>query len=873
MLLGKEGRKEVREIIHGILRHEVSHFICVPPLYREIIGNMSAVETRSLKVVTLAGDKTPRDVITLTAEKNKSIEIVNEYGVTEAAVMSTIYRNQEKDEIIKVGGPIRNTKLFILDNRLKPRPMGVPGELCISGAGVARGYLNNPALTAERFVNMPSPTGEAKNIVLYRTGDLARWLLDGTIEFLGRIDRQVKIRGFRIELEEIEKQLLQLPNIKGAAVLDGAGRTGEKYICACIVSAIKQDSQKVLENLWKKLPAYMLPTSILEVEALPMTPNGKLDRNALWAMIGGDDLQPGVNYSAPRNETEKKLAELWAEVLDLEVAVDGEGTNVDIAVDKAGDKIVNKMAVRRVGIDDNFFSLGGHSLKATSLVFSIHQTFDVKLSLVDIFQNPTIGDQAALISESVSMNYTSAEPAEKRHYYPLSSLQKRLYILNKMGNVGTAYNLTHVLKVEGKLDVAKLERVYNNLCKRHESLRTSFEMPGAEPVQRVKDHVDFKINYCRLEDVKEQEKQSLHEWIKAFVHPFDLTIAPLLRVGVRETAPGEFMLVTDIHHIISDGTSITLLVDEALALYRGDELEPLDVQYKDFSMWQNGEAGRRVQEEQEAFWLDRLKSPLPELALFTDYERGEVQSFEGAIIDFKLEEAVKLEIQQLNRETGTTLYMVLLAVVNILFSGYTGQEDIIIGSPVAGRSHADYEKILGIFINALPMRNFPSGEKTFEQFLYEVKESTLQAYKNQDYSFTNLIERLGTAKELNRNLLFDAELVVQNMEFPELRMDDVIFRHYEPFTADISQVDIAFYVLEHVYEHGVEPDGSLLIHLVYCTALFKKETMERLIDSFRKILATVLQNRNTLLKDITIQHNFSEADSKMFSDEESDFDF
>lgn len=287
LLLGKEGRKEVREIIHGILRHEVSHFICVPPLYREIIGNMSAVETRSLKVVTLAGDKTPRDVITLTAEKNKSIEIVNEYGVTEAAVMSTIYRNQEKDEIIKVGGPIRNTKLFILDNRLKPRPMGVPGELCISGAGVARGYLNNPALTAERFVNMPSPTGEAKNIVLYRTGDLARWLLDGTIEFLGRIDRQVKIRGFRIELEEIEKQLLQLPNIKGAAVLDGAGRTGEKYICACIVSAIKQDSQKVLENLWKKLPAYMLPTSILEVEALPMTPNGKLDRNALWAMIGG----------------------------------------------------------------------------------------------------------------------------------------------------------------------------------------------------------------------------------------------------------------------------------------------------------------------------------------------------------------------------------------------------------------------------------------------------------------------------------------------------------------------------------------------------------------------------------------------------------
>jgi len=863
--------EKLGEILH---KNKISILHLVPQLFERIAGDHPGVFAQ-LKYFLVGGDVVRPHRINQLRKKCKNLKILHMYGPTENTVFSTFFTvDKEYNVTIPIGKPVSHSTVYIVDKLLRLKPVGAAGELIVGGAGVARGYLNNPALTAERFLYGPritrintkiekgtgkifyskkllrgvqggsilekSPPGRRRH-VLYRTGDLARWLLDGNIEFLGRIDHQVKIRGIRIEPAEIEHQLLSHETIKEAVVLDRNDGVGEKYLCAYFVAEhtvqnAGHEGAELREYLSQSMADYMIPAYFIQLEKIPLTANGKIDRDALPE----PETEAKELYAPPRDEVENQLAKIWSEVLGP--------------------------ALESIGIDDNFFHRGGHSLKAMTLISKMHQALDIKVPLTEIFKRPTIRGLSAYIngSEAVEDKYIAIEPAEKKHYYPLSSLQKRLFILNRVEGIGTAYNMTQVMTVEGELRRDSLEKAFRLLVQRHESLRTYFEMIKNDPVQRIKDNVEFGIECFDFATgdtgyTGEEKKILTH-----FVRPFDLSRAPLLRVGLIAISGEKHLLLFDMHHIISDGTSMAILAREVIELYRGDELPLLRLQYKDFTLWQNNGSGQALLEEQETYWLDRFKGELPELAIFTDFPRPQVQSFAGSAVPFVLEKEIEEKIFQLNRDTGTTLYMVLLAVLNIALARYTGQEDIIIGTPVAGRQHPDFNNIIGLFINPLVMRNFPRGEKTIDQFLKEVKNNTLRAFRHQEYPFGRLLEKLEIKKDFSRNALFDVELAVQNMESTDMQIQGLRFRPYEPFNSNVTQVDIAVY--------AVESDKGIDVDLVYCTALFKPETMERFAAFFREVLSCLLEDRDIQLKDINLAHAFGEAESA-YKKESIEFDF
>ncbi|MEC1797397.1 condensation domain-containing protein, partial [Bacillus mojavensis] len=445
------------------------------------------------------------------------------------------------------------------------------GELYIAGAGVARGYLNRPELTEERFLDDPFYPGER----MYKTGDLARWLPDGQVEFLGRLDDQVKIRGYRIEPGEIEAMLRSIEGVREAAVTVRT-ESGETELCAYAEGLERNEVRKQLETL---LPGYMIPAHIIEMEQWPVTPSGKLDRKALPAPDGAADREI---YSAPRNLTEMKLSQLWEEVL------------------KSGP----------VGIHDNFFDRGGHSLKATALVSRIAKEFGVQVPLKEVFAHPTVEGLASVISEGTESPYEAIKPAEKRETYPVSSAQKRMYVLQQLEDGGTGYNMPAVLELEGNLDVERLDAIFKALIKRHESLRTSFTTDtDGEPVQRIHDEVPFTFHTSVLGGQTEQEAAA------AFIQPFDLSQAPLFRAGVVKVSDGRHLLLVDMHHIISDGVSVNTLIREFGELYANQELPPLHIQYKDYAVWQEAFKKGDTYKTQEAYWLKQLEGELPVLDL------------------------------------------------------------------------------------------------------------------------------------------------------------------------------------------------------------------------------------------------------------------
>ncbi|MDQ1355389.1 MAG: hypothetical protein QG657_5699, partial [Acidobacteriota bacterium] len=779
-------------------------------------------------------------------------KILHMYGPTETTVYATCYPVddiREQQATIPIGKPISGTLVLIVDKYQRLLPVGLAGELWIGGMGVAAGYVNNPELTRGSFEKPPAGTDPVKLLLnyylpftthrspFYHSGDLARFLPDGNIEFLGRIDQQVKIRGFRIEPGEIEWQLLKHPAIKDSVVTVCSRdiRGGDKYLCAYVVmdSARQVEVQELKEFLSRTLPEYMVPAFILVLDSLPINANGKIDLKALpepGAGVGGRDL-----CLVGRDVVEGKLAEIWAELLGIEK--------------------------ESIGRYDDFFDLGGHSLSAAMLAPRVHKEFNVKVPLVEIFKAPTIKELAAYIKQAEQDYFAVVEPVEEKEYYAVSSLQERMFILERLEGAGTAYNLPHVLVVEGRLDKQGIENAFRCLVERHESLRTSFMLVNGQPVQRIHTRVEFKIAkvFVGVEGAVFSKKAP-----SSFIQPFDLAKAPLLRVGLLKIEAEKHLLMVDMHHIIADGTSITVLVKDFGAFYEGRTLAPLRIRYRDFSEWQNSQAGKAVIEKQGTWWLESFKGDIPRLNIPTYYPRPVAQSFKGESIHFIFEKEIKEGIGRLMKETGATLFMVLLAGLSVLLSRYTGDEDIVIGTAAAGRGHVDFQEVIGLFINALALRNFPAGHKTFGQFLEEVKCNTLAAFQDQVYPYGRLLEKLQLKKDAARNPLFDVELVLQNMERPRLEAGGVKFSSYE-FDAKVTQVDLGFYAMEA---------GEIIdMTLSYCTDLFKRETVERLAGYFKEVVTAVLENPGIKLQDISISHRLERADFNQFEDDGDEFGF
>ncbi|MFV9833052.1 amino acid adenylation domain-containing protein [Bacillus stercoris] len=805
-LLPQGGEKEPEVIAKAIEEQEITAMHFVPSMlhaFLEHIKNRSVPmkKPNGLKRVFSGGEQLGAHLVSRFSELLPNVALTNSYGPTEATVEASFFDcpMHEKLERIPIGKPVHHVRLYILNQKQRMLPAGCIGELYIAGAGVARGYLNRPALTEERFLEDPFYPGER----MYKTGDIARWLPDGNMEFLGRTDDQVKIRGYRIEPGEIEAALRSIEGVREAAVTVRTD-SGEPELCAYIEGLERNEVRAQLE---RRLPGYMIPAHMIEMEQWPVTPSGKLDRNALPAPNGAADAE---TYTAPRNVTEMKLAQLWEDVL------------------KNGP----------VGIHDNFFDRGGHSLKATALVSRISKEFDVQVPLKDVFAHPTIEGLASVIREGTDSPYEAIKPTEQRETYPVSSAQKRIYVLQQLEDGGTGYNMPAVLELEGKLDPERLDRAFKELINRHESLRTSFEQDGGgDPVQRIHDEVPFTLQTTVLGDQTEQEAAA------SFIKPFDLSQAPLFRAQIVKVSDERHLLLVDMHHIISDGVSVNILIQEFGELYNNRALPALHIQYKDYAVWQEGFKTGDTYKTQEAYWLKQLEGELPVLDLPADQPRPPVRSFAGDKVSFTLDQEAASGLHKLARENGSTLYMVLLAAYTALLSRLSGQEDIIVGSPIAGRPHKDLEPILGMFVNTLALRTRPEGGKPFVQYLQEVRETALEAYEHQDYPFEELVDKLELTRDMSRNPLFDAMLVVQNNDYEPLQLHDLQMKPAQ-VSHLVSKFDLTL--------QASEGDGNIHFLFEYSTALFEKTTIERWASHFTNILRIIGKHPEVTLNHIDV---------------------
>jgi amino acid adenylation domain-containing protein len=839
-------------------KNKITLLHLIPQLFNQLAEQNPGIFD-SLRVLLVGGDLVRPGYVNRIRQRNKRLTILHMYGPTENTTFSTFLAvEKEYETAIPIGKPIGNSSVYLVDkhNRLKPR--GAVGELCVGGAGVARGYLNHPELTAERFNKMLLRGGQGGGFLeksppqtIYKTGDLARWLPEGNLEFLGRADFQVKIRGIRIELGEIENRLLKHPHVKNVIVTAGESAEGDKYLAAywepwesANPGIPGFDGVEPGEYLSKELPGYMVPSYFIKMKKLPLTAHGKVDRQAL------PEPKPGAEagaYTAPRDPVEEGLAAIWSEVL--------------------------KIPKERIGIDMNFNRLGGHSLKATIMAAKIHKTFDVKIPLGIVFTTSHLKDLALYIKKAGKNRFLGLEPVEKREYYDVSPAQKRVYLAHHRESDNIGYNIPMLtqLILDTPIQPNRLEEICRQLIRRHESLRTGFLAIDGQPRQIPGERVDFHIEYNDLsgseappgEPGPQGKNPAIIAIIDGFVRPFDLFRPPLLRLGLIKENEKEFILMVDIHHIIADEFSREILVKDFTALLTREKLPSLKLQYRDYSQWQNKLFGTGQMKQEEEYWLKRFSGETPRLNLPTDFPRAENPDSTGTSNGFRQDEEETRLLSQLARQEGVTLYMVLAALFTILLSKIANQEDILIGTPVLGRTHADLQQIIGMFVNTLVLRNSPTGSKAFSDFLQEVKTDTLEAFENQDYPFEDLVEQVAAARDRTRHPLFD-----------------VMFDYHE-LEANPGSSETGLrtpYALEHRaakfdIDWSVSLSGNrLYFSVAYRTSLFEKGTLETFIAYYRRITAAVLENPRQTIAEIEIasENERSQNISLLYQDLEID---
>ncbi|WP_218133149.1 non-ribosomal peptide synthetase [Paenibacillus sp. OK060] len=780
--------KQLEEVLNN---RNIDTMWLTSPLFNELSTDNPNM-FRSLKQLVIGGDVLSPSKVREVVKECKTLNIINGYGPTENTTFSCSYLIEESinDNSIPIGRPINNSTVFVVNNHGQLCPTGVPGELWVGGDGVARGYLNEESLTKEKFIASPFNSNEK----LYRTGDLVKWLKDGNLEYLGRIDDQVKIRGHRIEIGEIETVLMKHDAIK-QAYINTKTVQDELVLCAYIVTRYPLRTELIKKHLLNYLPSYMVPTFFIQMDRLPLTENGKVDRDALP--------QPEVKeipaHKVSFSDTERKLAQIWSEIL----GIDG-----------------------NIGAEASFFELGGHSLKAIGLLSAIRKEFGVEINLQELFQKPALDELAATIDGSTKTLYARIPRVEKKDWYPVSFAQRRMMILNEMEGIHTTYNMPTVLQLEGNVDMSRLEEVFRQLIKRHEVFRTSLHYQDGEPVQVIHPEISFAMENLTGENIEVA--------LKEFVRPFDLTVAPLLRVGVLRAADEKKLLFIDMHHIISDGVSSSILAEEFDRLYNGQKLPELDVQYKDYAVWQQEGAGHDLYKAQETYWLELLSGNLPVLELPTDYPRPQLQTFEGNVVSMHVDQELSTRINEIATRHGATNYMVMLAALNVLLSKYTDQEDILVGTPVAGRTHADIQDTFGLFVNTVVMRNQLKKGQLFKDFLLEVKQNAINAFENQDYPFESLIDKLNVKRDFSRNPVVDLMLTIRNINSEKMEANSINATSH-PITLTKTKFDLTITVLE-------EHNGTMQLQFEYATKLFREETVTRMAQHFTNILSIVTDN-------------------------------
>ncbi|RUC92438.1 non-ribosomal peptide synthetase, partial [Pseudomonas aeruginosa] len=747
-------------------------------------------------------------------------QLVNMYGITETTVHVTYRPVSEADLegglVSPIGGTIPDLSWYILDRDLNPVPRGAVGELYIGRAGLARGYLRRPGLSATRFVPNPFPGGAGER--LYRTGDLARFQADGNIEYIGRIDHQVKVRGFRIELGEIEAALAGLAGVRDAVVLahDGVGGTQlVGYVVADSAEDAERLRESLRESLKRHLPDYMVPAHLMLLERMPLTVNGKLDRQALPQPDASLSQQA---YRAPGSELEQRIAAIWSEILGVE----------------------------RVGLDDNFFELGGHSLLATRVISRVRQEQQLDASLKALFERPVL-EAFAQGLERTTDAVSTIPLADRQQPLALSFAQERQWFLWQLEPESAAYHIPSALRLRGRLDVDALQRSFDSLVARHETLRTRFRLEGGRSYQQVQPAVSVSIE-------REQfGEEGLIERIQAIVvQPFDLERGPLLRVNLLQLAEDDHVLVLVQHHIVSDGWSMQVMVEELVQLYAGYSqgldvvLPALPIQYADYALWQRSwmEAGEK--ERQLAYWTGLLGGEQPVLELPFDRPRPARQSHRGAQLGFELSRELVEAVRALAQREGASSFMLLLASFQALLYRYSGQADIRIGVPIANRNRVETERLIGFFVNTQVLKADLDGRMGFDELLAQARQRALEAQAHQDLPFEQLVEALQPERNASHNplfqVLFNHQSEIRSVT-PEVQLEDLRLEGLA-WDGQTAQFDLTLDIQED--ENGIWASFD------YATDLFDASTVERLAGHWRNLLRGIVANPRQRLGELPL---------------------
>ncbi|SFO73627.1 amino acid adenylation domain-containing protein [Chitinophaga sp. YR627] len=822
------------ELTDALTRYPVT-FIKLTPSHFDLLVNDPGfdkqVKQYTLRLILLGGEEIRTQHLEKYFAHRPDVTFVNHYGPTEAtigAIARTITYNNfdtfRKRPVI--GRPLGTNKIRLLQEGADIQvPVGAIGEICIAGKGVAIGYLNNPELTAKKFTADPLLPGNR----LYRTGDLGRLLPSGEIEFLGRLDFQVKIRGYRVETGEIADYLRQFPGIRDVAVIAATDEQGDKYLTAYFVSEAKTDKAALDEFLKQQLPSWSIPAYYVNMLALPLTPNGKINRAEL-PDPRKVALKQQTAYVAPRNELEAGIARIWEEVLQKP----------------------------RISINDNFFDLGGHSIKGIRIISRLFKELNVKLEIRHLFEALTISGLAELIRQQRRTSFEKITPLPLQPDYELSHAQKRIWVLCKFEEIALAYNMPGNYVLEN-INRPALEKAVETLIKRHESLRTTFRIIAGTPRQVINAYEADRFAMQYFDESAAADKQAVtNKYLQEEGDTaFDLEKGPLIRTKLVQLDDSKYLVIFNMHHIISDGWSMQVFVNDVLQLYNAytagapNPLAPLKIHYKDFAAWQNKLLASPAITEHQQYWWKQFEGEAPVLNLPLDYPRPRIKSYSGRKMGISVDAALKGKLQVFAQQADASLFTVLLAAVKACFYRYTGQTDIVIGVPNAGREHLDLEDQIGFYVNSIPVRTQFSGNQSFRSLLEKVKTSLLSGFEHQVYPFDRLVDDLNLDRDMSRSPLFDVMVQLKNYQFGDKEINHDVNVDEEIFEMNTSQFDLCI--------DFADTDDGLVGFIEYNTDLFLPSTVEMLWEHLTNFMQEIADNPEKSLSELQLINEAGKA--------------
>uniref|UniRef100_A0A2P1CZF5 AptA n=2 Tax=unclassified Phormidium TaxID=2609805 RepID=A0A2P1CZF5_9CYAN len=816
-----------------IHEQKISVLFLTPALFNQL-ASIVPQAFKDLRYLIIGGDALDPKSVKTVLQNGPPQRLINGYGPTESTTFSCWYLVLSVAEgmtNLPIGRPISNTQIYILNSKLQPVPIGVPGELYIGGDGLARGYLNARELTAERFITNPISNSKLKtqNSKLYKTGDLARFLPDGNIEFLGRVDNQVKIRGFRIELGEIEARLSQHPDVQQAVVIAREDIPGDKQLVAYIVPNQKLEAlnPSIKSFLEEKLPNYMVPAVFVMLDSLPLTPNGKVDRQNLPAP---NSATPNPEtFVAPSNPTEQKLALIWTQLLRLE----------------------------QIGVNDNFFHLGGHSLIVTQMLSRLREVFHVELHFQQIFQNPTISSLAQLIAQkqnSRKWERPTIKPIPRQGLLPVSFAQERVYFIQQLAPENSAYQFQATIRFKGQLDVDILQSCLDEIVQRHEIFRTTYPAENGRLFQVIHPHQPISFTIVDLQTFPEFEREAeAQRLVEAEVqNPLEMNQLPLVKWVLLKLSEQEHLLIHIEHHAVHDGWSFNVFLSELIELYQAFSLgnpSPLTeptLQFVDFAHWQREWVKSPEAQAQSTYWQQKLSGSPPLLELPLDRPRSTEQTYRGDQIRVELPIDLCELLRDFSRREGVTLFMTMLAAFKVMLHRYSGQDDICVGSAVANRRMQEVEKLIGMIVNNLVLRTDLSGNPTFRELLARVREVTLEAYANEDLPFDQVVDVVKPVRNLSYNPLFQVMFSFHNSAMPDLTLPGLEISLQEPISNKSAKFDLDFLVIprfEQSVQNGAKTKArGITLVLEYNSDLFDAATIQRMLEQYEVLLQGIVAN-------------------------------